>query len=538
MKKQSTTKGFAILSAASMIVKILSLLYIPFLVNVIGTQGWGIYSSAYQIYAFAYVLTNSGIPIAISKSVSEYMALQRYKDAVKSFKIARLLMLVIGSIMAVLMFVLAGPISKATNSESAKLAIMALAPTIFITSIVSTYRGYFQGRGNMTPTGVSQVIEQVLNTIFTLVFAALLLKYGVEAACAGGTIGTAMGSLGAMIYLIIVYEKNKKIVVPKGYKNIKHPTHSNKLILKKIIYYGLPIVICVGLQNVGEIVDLAIVKSRLLHGVGFPQKLADIKYGVFRQYRQLLGVPIALVSALSASVLPSLSGTFALKDKKELENKISNTFRLCLLVAVPSAVGLSVLSNPIFKLLFPSSQEGWKLLLFGSIVLVLTSIVQIQITILQSISRLYISTFFMILGVVGKIVANYFFVGIPKINIVGAVFGNMICFMIPLVLNYIFINKSLKIKMKILNHAVKPVISSALMGVMAYGSYLGLSVLIENFVKGYLNNAISCIGAIAIGAFSYMYGLALTGGITQSDFKVLPGPIRRMVPKIIKKKMK
>lgn len=533
MKKQSTTKGFAILSAATMIVKVLSLVYMPFLIRIIDEDGWGIYASAYKIYVFAYVITNAGIPIAISKSVSEFMALERYKDAVKSFRIARLLMLIVGFVVAMLMFVLAKPLAVATSSESSTLAIKALAPTIFLTSIVSTYRGYFQGRGNMVPTAISQVIEQSLNTIFTLLFAAMLLKYGVEAACAGGTIGTAVGSLGAMLYLIVVYEKNKKIIVPKGYKKVKHPTYSNKKILKKILYYGAPIVICIGLQNAGELVDLAIVKGRLLHAVGFTQKIVDMKFGVFTKYRQLLGVPIALVSALSASALPSLSGAFAVKNKESLENKINYTFRLCLIVAIPSAVGLSVLSHPIFKMIFSRYEEGWRLMLIGSIVLVLTAVVQIQITILQSINKLYISTFFMVLGLIGKIIANYVLVGIPKLNILGAVFGNMICFFIPLMLNYIFINKTLKIKLEMFNHSVKPIISSVLMGIVSYGTYLVLNMLFSKFIPIYLSNVIACVAAIGIGIMAYLYGLILTGGITKRDFQVLPRKITRLIPNSI-----
>ncbi|MCY6484649.1 polysaccharide biosynthesis protein [Clostridium aestuarii] len=533
MKKQSTTKGFAILSVASILVKVLSLVYIPFLMKIIGNQAYGMYASAYKIYAFAYVLTNSGIPIAISKSVSELLALERYEDAVKSFKISRLLMLVIGSLMAVLMYVFAKSLAEFTSSTSSRLAIMALAPTIFLTSIVSTYRGYFQGRGNMTPTAVSQVIEQVLNTIFTLVFAGLFLKYGLEVACAGGTIGTAIGSLGACVYLVIVYEKNKKIVVPKGYKKVKHARSTNKQILKKIIHYGLPIVICVGLQNAGDLVDLAIVKSRLINAVGYTQALTDVKFGVLTNYRQLLGVPITLITALAASALPSLSGTFALKDNKGLENKINYTFRLCMIVAIPCAVGLSVLSHPIFKLIFSPNPEGWKLMLLGSVVLVLNAVVLIQTTILQSINKLYLSTAFMIFGVIGKIVTNYLLVGIPRLNIVGAVFGNMVCFIIPLILNYVFINKSLKIKLSIFTHALKPIISSALMGVIVYGVYLSMSLLLSYSITGYFNNAIACVMAVIIGMFTYLYGLALTGGITKKDMNAMPSKIKRFVPKVI-----
>src|SRR3712207_3810772 len=185
MKKQSTTKGFAILSAAGIIVKLLSLLYIPFLKKIITLNGYGIYGASYKIYVWIYVLANSGIPVAISKLVSEYMALEHYKDAIKSFKIARFMMLIIGTVMSLFMFIFASSLANAIGYPNAKLSIMALAPTIFFTSIVSVYRGYFQGRGNMSPTAISQILEQIINTIFTLVFAAMLMKYGVDAGCAG-----------------------------------------------------------------------------------------------------------------------------------------------------------------------------------------------------------------------------------------------------------------------------------------------------------------------------------------------------------------
>jgi len=209
LNKQSTTKGFAILSAASFMVKLLSLLYVPFLRKILGEQGIGVYYSAYSIFVYIYILTNSGIPVAISKMVSELIAIGNYKDAVRTFKIARFLLLILGMIMSLLMLIFAVPLANRTESATARLAIMALSPTILITSVLSAYRGYFQGRGNMTPTAVSQVLEQIANTIFSLIFAAYFIKYGVAEGAAGGTIGTSVGALVAVIYMIYVYEKNK-----------------------------------------------------------------------------------------------------------------------------------------------------------------------------------------------------------------------------------------------------------------------------------------------------------------------------------------
>ena len=176
MKKQSTTKGFAILSAAGMFVKVLSLLYIGYLQRIITKGGYGYYSAAYQIYVFIYVLTNAGIPVAISKMISEFTAVKNYKDAVKSFKIARLLLLCLGMVMTLLLLLFAKPLTKLMDYEKSYLAVLALAPAILLTSIASAYRGYFQGRGNMTPTAISQVIEQVINIVFTLILAAFFMK--------------------------------------------------------------------------------------------------------------------------------------------------------------------------------------------------------------------------------------------------------------------------------------------------------------------------------------------------------------------------
>lgn len=207
MKVQSVSRGFSVLAFAGITVKILSLLYIPFLLAIISDEGYGIYSAAYMVYVLIYAISNAGIPVAISKSVSELVAVGNYKDAIRSFKIARSFLLIIGIIMSIVMFLFASSLSKAIHFEKAYLAIVALSPTLLFTSVASSYRGYFQGRGNMTPTAISQIIEQVVNTIFTLVFAALLMRFGLVWACAGGTIGTSLGALFSAVFLVMYHKR-------------------------------------------------------------------------------------------------------------------------------------------------------------------------------------------------------------------------------------------------------------------------------------------------------------------------------------------
>lgn len=535
MKEQSTTKGFVILSMASIVVKILSLLYIPFLRVIIGDEGVGIQGAAMQMYLFVYVITNAGVPVAISKLISELTAVKNYKDAVKSFKIARLLLLLLGTIMSIIMMLFAYPLSKFMGFNKSYLAVLALSPAILFTSISSAYRGYFQGRGNMTYTAISQVLEQIFNTIFALTFAYLFIKYGVEAGCAGATIGTSVGAFIAATYLTYSYEKNKKFKVPKGYAGIEIERYTSKQLLKKIISYGLPITLCVGMTYAGNLVDVMNTKSRLL-AAGISDINANILYGYLTKYQQLLNVPISIISSLQVAILPAIAAAAAVNNKKLVREKINYAFKLCFMIAIPSAVGLAVLSEPIFKTL--KFGGGAYLMAYGSIVLVLMAIMQIQTTILQSLGKLYTATVFSVLGIIFKITANYFLISIPKINILGAVFGSIIGFIIPVVINHYMIKKTLHIKFSLVKHGVKPLIASTLMGLIVFVVFTGMNFIIGFIKTGYFSNAIATILAVIFGAFSYFYGLIITGGIREKDLDVLPQKLVEIIPSFMLEKVK
>lgn len=535
MKEQSITKGFAVLSAASLIVKILSLLYIPFLLSVIGEEGNGIYAAAYQVYVFVYVLTNSGTPVAISKLVSELIALKNYADAVRSFKIARFILIISGTAMSLIMFFSAKYLSHALHFEKSYWAILALSPTILFTSVASAYRGYFQGRGNMVPTAVSQVIEQIVNTILTLVFAVLLLRYGLEAACAGGTVGTSLGALVSAIFLIIVYKNTKKPRAIANSEKIEIKRYTYKELVKKIIAYGIPITLCVGLQYAGNLVDLWNTKGRLL-AAGFSDAMATQMYGYLYKYQQLMNAPISVIAALAATVLPAISGAMALKNNEQAGKKISYAFRLCFLVVMPSAVGFAVLSDPIFKLL--KYGEGSYLMFYGSFVLVLLSVIQIQTTVLQGSNRLYTATIHLLLGIIAKITVNYFLISIPRLNILGAIAGSITGYSIPAVLNTFAIRNSLKLRFNLFGQALKPTLASTLMGFMVYFSYKYSYLLLSFTVKGYICNAFAVSLSIFIGALSYLFGLILLRGITRADLNSMPASIVGIIPRMFIKMIK
>lgn len=538
MKEQSIGKGFVILSVAGVLVKLLSLFYQPLLRRTIGLEGYGIYCAAYEVFGFIYVLVNSGMPTAISKQVAELLAINNTKDAVKTFKIARAILLAIGTIMTLVLIVFAQPIAKYTGNNKSYLAIVYLAPAVMVTTVLSAYRGYFQGRSLMTPTAVSQIVEQIINVIISLVFAKIMFDAGgVVFGVAGGTVGTLIGAIIAGVYLIYM-QKRIRFVRKRELLEGDLPIVrlSNKQIVRKLFKYGIPITMSVGLQYLGNIIDLAVVKNRLFTA-GLDEKEGNIKYGLLGQYKALINVPIAIISALSAAVIPAISKAVALSDKKMLREKINFAFKISYIISIPCAFGFSALSKDIYRLLYGST-EGHELLMYGSILVVLMSIVQIQTVILQCSNRFYPVLMSLSIGIGFKLSLNYFLVAKPNININGAIIGNIVCFAIPMVLNNIIMKRSLRVKTGLLRHAIKPIISGGLMGIVVKISNDQLRFLFSKIVNGYLLVMIITIISTGIGVMVYGYGMILTGGITKKDLSTFPKKLVKFIPGFMKRRLK
>ncbi|MBW9172532.1 polysaccharide biosynthesis protein [Clostridium estertheticum] len=537
MKKQSVSNGFTILTLGSLIVKIPSLLYLIILTLIIGQEGFGVYSAVYTIYIFIYIVTNSGMSVATAKLLSELAAKGRHNDITRSFKLILLLMAIVGLTMSLLMCFYALPLSKAIKFPKAYIAVRALAPAIFFTSILSVYRGYFQASGNMVPTTISQIIEQFINVASSLLFAYLLMKYGIEAACAGATVGTSLGAFAAIIYLIHVYKKDKTSNINEEKPQFKYKNVSTKDLLNKIFKYAIPITICLGMQNAGSLIDMINVKDRLIVA-GFSDSIASSLFGIIGQFNTLINVPITIISALSVALLPSISASNILGEKNEIKRKILYSFRLCFIIAIPSAIGFSVLGKPIYTMLFPITIEGYKFMAFGSIIVVLWSIVLIQTAILQGIGKLYIATTYILFGIILKVFINYNVVSIRNINIYGALLGNISYFIIPLVLNQLLLVKTLKVKLSLFKISLKPLISALFMGIIIYPSQYIMFRFFRLVCNTYLSNALSTLLSIILGGFIYVYILALTKGIDKDDLQLIPSQITKRIPSVILKKIK
>lgn len=540
MKEQSTTKGFAVLSLAGIIVKIISLAYVPFLIKAIGKEGYGVYAAAYEIFTLMYVVTNSGMQTAISKQVSELIALDNPKDALKTFKLARSILLLTGFAVAMIMIIFAKPFAVMTDNNDAVIAIMSLAPAIMITSVLAAYKGYFQGRSIMTPTAISQIIEQLLNVPVSLLFAYVLYKQGVEYGAAGGTIGTTIGALAACIFLIYVYKKNRiKIHRSNNEESeVKVVRHSNKELVKRLFKYGIPITLSSGLQYFGSVIDMAVVKNRLKVAGFLLDSERNIKFASLSQYRTLINVPLTIIAALSSAVIPAISRAVVLKDKKEMKEKITFAFKTSYMVSIPCAVGLAVLSKSIYDFIYIGDSSGYELMMYGSIAIVFMSIVQIQTVILQCVNKLYAVLLSLAIGIGAKLLSNYFLIAMPSVNINGAIIGTILSYLIPMIINHRIMQNSLKIRIGIISTAIKPFISAALMGVVVYICNANLSWIFSIMGNGYLMRAIPTLTSVFIGVVVYTYGLVLTGGITRKDLNSFSPRIVKIMPKGLKRRLR
>lgn len=536
MKEQSTTKGFAILSIAGLLVKILSILYVPFLIGIIDDAAYGVYSKTYEVFVFIYAVSNTGMQVAVCKIVAELRALGRERDAIRAFKLSRRMLLIIGSIFTVILFVFARPIAELSESPGVAYGLMVLSPTIVITSVLVSYRGYFNGRNSMDSLAISQVLEQIINVIVSLIFASILIKSSPELGSAGATVGTSVGALIACVYLITIF-KRKRFIDEASKQPYTGRRISDKKIIKRILRYGLPITLSAGLANFGSMIDMFNVSSRL--GIlGYSEEYQNILYGLLGRYKTLVNVPLIFIISLGAALLPAISKSVVLKDKKELKRKVSFAFRMTYGITIPAAFGLAVLYDEIYRSFYNNS-TGSMLMLYGSGVVVLMALNQIQSTMLQGVNKFSFLILSFGTGIIAKIIVNYVLVGTPSINIYGAIVGGFACYLLPVILNQMKLQKTIKIKIPLIRTAIKPTVSAIGMSISIMITRLLLTAILPSwFMERRIFMIILTFTYIMVGVITYAYMMIFTKGIRRKEIEDMSPRIYGKIPSFMRKHLK
>ncbi len=519
-KEQNYLHGAAIMTAGVIIMKILGALYKIPLGNMLGDDGYGLFLQAYYVYSVFLTLATAGFPVALSRMISAAQTRGLQMQARRTYTVAWWTFFILGVICSAVMFIFPEWLAaKLIHSPDTALSIQALSPAVLLCCMASTYRGLTQGYENMTPTTVSQVLEVLAKVAVGLVLAGYLIKAGYDqtVSVAGAIFGVTVGSLVALIYMMVYKMRNYRFDI------VAEPDvpESAGTILKNLMTIGIPIALGSVVLALINLLDAGLCMSRLQDAVGFSYKYANTLYGVYGKAQTLFNLPAAFITPLTISIVPAISAQLALKNKAAAGKISEDSLRISMAIALPMGVGLAVLCKPIMNVVYPSAHEaGGILLCLLGIASVFVCFSLMSTAVLQASGNERLTLYSIIAGGIVKISVNWFIIAIPSVNIYGAPIGTLCCYVTMCVMNLIFISRSMEKGLSIKNVFLRPALPSAIMGVVAYGVYFLCGMLIAP--DGRLTMALDM--CVAIGAAVIVYAIAVIKlrAITAEDMKLIP----------------
>lgn len=490
-RSSSIVKQASILALAGIIVRIIGVLYRSPLTAMILDEGNGYYSTAYNIYALVLLISSYSIPTAISKLISEKIALHEYKNIKRILQCIFIYVCVIAGGAAIVLFIIA-PFIVDVNAVP---ALKVLCPTVFLSGLLGVFRGYFQAHKVTLYTSVSQIIEQVFNAGVALVAAYIFIQpyVGVNATkvgsygAAGSALGTGAGVLVGLIYMIFMYLKKKNTFEEEIHQDEDQDEHIDtyKEIFQMIIHIITPIILATCVYNLVTTVDMYIFYfAQSFQGV---DKVAYYTYyGVYSgKYIVLQNVPVALASAMSTAAIPSISSSWAVGHKKETKEHITSGISVTMLILIPAAVGMAVLAYPIMGTLFPQKATivmATKLLMFGSPAIVLFGLSTLTNGILQAIGEVQIPLRNASKALIIHCLILAVLLLITPFGTYALVFGNCLYAFLVCYYNQKELRKIIGYKQEIKRTYLIPLIASTIMGIIVGIVYYGLFSLIHRVV--------------------------------------------------------
>ncbi len=512
VKKQSFLQGALIIAIAHVIVKIIGALFkIPLTRFILGPDGIGIYNSSYTIYNVLFIMSTAGLPVAISKLVSESVAKDNYNEAIKIFQVAKIVLFILGVTGFSILLFGANAFANFLKIPSAGIAIMAMAPSLFFVSMMSAYRGFYQGMSNMMPTAISEVIESFGKMFVGLLLAYIFLSYGVEYAAAGAILGVSTGTFIAAVFLVLYWRKMRNNV--NKMRSASAETSSIKTIAVKLVKLAVPITLGASVFTLASVIDLTMI-MRQLASLGFDEDARKTMYGYYSGYAvTMFNLPPTIIASLAVSIVPAISAALANKKFVIATKTVETAIRVTFLIALPCAIGMSVLSGPILNLAFRDTGAELLLQILAYGVL-FVSIVMVANAIIQAKGNVWVPVINMCIGGIVKVVVNYVLVGNIDININGAPIGTVLCYFTTATLNLIAINKYFTPKYGF-GFFIKTIISAVIMGICANYIY-------EIFIGFTSSNDISLLLAVVAAACVYFVLIVVLKAIERQDIEAMP----------------
>lgn len=519
----------SILAVAGIITKVIGAVYRIPMLNIMGLEGQGYYSIAFQIYSLALIISSYSLPLAVSKLVSARVAKNRHKNAYRVFKAAMMFAVTVGSILALVIFLGAGFIAgNIMESEASVYALRVLTPALVIVAIMGVLRGYFQGLGTMIPTAISQVLEQILNAIVSVVGAYVLMGYGETLAkqqnnsslgpaysAAGGTLGTVAGALIGLIFLFACYYAYKG-QMKRHLRSDKTKKQEDYAFLFKVLLLTIaPVILSTTAYNIGHILSITVF-NKVMSAQGMNAAARAAELGKYDQFDTLFNVPVAVANSLGASMMPALVQAYANEDRKLLFERIHMTVRFVMLIAIPSCFGFLALGKPIMDFIWPSIENSTQghIMQLGAVTIVLYSFTTIMNAVLQGIDRMMKPVKNAVISQVISLVVLFLCLVMFKWKIYSLIVGKIAFATAMCLLNYRELHKASGYVQEKQRTFVIPCIAAAIMGTVAYGTHFALDYTI--------GGRIPTIAAILVAVLVYAVGLLKLGGLEEEEILAMP----------------
>ena len=531
-KKQNFLQGAALLALATAIVKVIGAFYKLPLNMAIGAEGYSYFTTAYDIYAVMLLVSTAGLPVAVSRMVSEASTLGHTNRLKKVFRTSLTIFAILGAVSSVIMIFGAKWLANIMSQPDAWISIACLGPCGLLICLMSAYRGYFNGQGNMTPTSVTQVIEAFIKLVVGLALAFLLVRItgSVAMAAGGAIIGVTLGSALALIYMLAKFRKSYGSL-PQTHED----AGTTRDTVKELLAIAIPITIgSAGLQLL-TVIESGLYMDRLVDLIGSgrymghmvtgtvtAQKAAATLNGLFKLTQTIFNMPCAFIIPIAVSVLPAITSFLTMGDHKGVRETEESAARITGLLSLPCAVGLAVLARPVMALLGGYEGEqlelSAKFMTIQGITVFLYAIIQYTNALLQAHGYVNAPVVNMLSAGVLRLVLVYILVGNPDMGLMGAPVGAFVGYGLIAVLNLVAIAKKVPQKPKLLKNLLRPGIPALVMGVVVFFCYRLLVMLLG--IDG--SRIILCGAPIAVGVVVYFVCVVLMKSITREDALLLP----------------
>ena len=527
-KKNDFIAQGSILAVASILVRVMGMIYRIPMTAIIGDNGNGFYSYAYSVYTILLLLSSYSLPLAVSKMVSAKAQLGQWRNVKRVFICAIAFAIGIGTTFGLIVLIGAQFFTRVFfHSELAAIALRFMAPTILIMALLGVFRGFFQGLQNTLPTAVSQIVEGLINAIMSVVFAYFLFDFGhgMDAAsgttdlgyawgAAGGAIGTGAGALAGLIFCFILFVAYRKILAVNISRDKTGTQQEYGDIFRLMLSIALPVILSTALYNLIELVD-----GSLFNNIMASKGMEDVKDSMWGAYNAkallLVHIPVSISSAMAVSLVPTLTAAYALGDEQTAKSKVHAILRFISILAFPSAVGLLVLANPIIKTLFSGDTSAASTYLQVVCPAVITfSFSTITNSILQGIDRMNLPVCHSLIAMAVHVVVLLILCLGFNMGIYGVIISYVIYALVITILNFYSIGKILEYRPDVITLFVKPAVASGIMGIVCFGCY--------QLLHQFLGKAIPMLISVVVAVIVYFAVAVKCKLLTESVMKDLP----------------